>query len=104
MRVLLGPQGEPVFVFEERDRNPDSFVTPGTDREQAKKKFAGRILRGPQGEILLPPTEQGICPLCGAGFPETCSQRGEDPDGFDDPDGAPLDDRDDMLELPRNRK
>lgn len=99
MKALLGPQGEPLEIREA----PDSSVTSGTDREQAVKEFAAKILRGPQNEIILPPTEQGICPLCGADFPESCSQPGESPDDFDDPDIAPVDDRDDMVELLRSR-
>ena len=108
MSVLLGPQGEP--IFESRDASVDGVgfgptkvtttaVASGTDREQAIKQFAAKIIRGPQNEIILPPTEQGICPLCGADFPEACSQPGAEADGFDDPDNAPVDDRENMLEL-----
>lgn len=109
--ITLGPQGEPLLSEAElRDvsadgvgfgptKVPTSAVASGTDREQAVKKFAASIVRGPQGEIILPPTEQGICPLCGADFPEACSQPGVEPDGFDDPNNAVVDDRENMFEL-----
>ena len=83
-RIWLGPQGEPVEIREKSD----SAVAAGTDREKA----------------VRPSSENGICPLCGADFPEQCSQPGAEPDGFDDPDNAPVDDRDDMVELLRSRK
>src|SRR5271157_5628726 len=107
MNVVIGPQGEPIEV---RDvsadgvgfgptKVPTSAVASGTDREQAIKQFAAKIIRGPQNEIILPPTEQGICPLCGADFPESCSAPSAEPDGFDDPDDAPVDDRENMFEM-----
>ncbi len=114
-RIVLGPQGE--VILEARDvavdgpgfaipaKKADSSVTSGTDREQAVKKFAASIVRGPQGEIIRPVCEEGICPLCQQSWPESCSQPGEDLDPRapveteDDPDNFPADDRDNMMEL-----
>lgn len=96
MKILLGPQGEPIFTDEDFRALPDSAVASGTDRaEYATKK----PLVGPQGELIYPSLD-AVCPTCGQPFPEeTCSQPGEEPDGFDDPDNASVDNRDDMAEL-----
>lgn len=88
MRIILGPQGEPIEI-----RDDNSALAAGTDRDAAMKQFAAKIIRGPQNEIILPPTEEGICPLCGQDFPESCSEE------IDDPDNAPTDDRDGITEL-----
>ena len=93
MKILLGPQGEPIEIREKTT----SAVAAGTDRAEfavTQKPFVG-----PQGELIYPSFDV-LCPTCGQPFPEeTCSQPGEEPDGFDDPDNAPVDDRDDIKEL-----
>ncbi len=47
------------------------------------------------------PSLDAVCPTCGQPFPEAASipQPGEEPDGFDDPDNAVVDDRENMFEL-----
>lgn len=56
---------------------PTSAVASGTDRDKAMSEYAAQIVVGPQGEVVLPTCESGICPLCGQGFPETCSDGGQ---------------------------
>lgn len=92
MKILLGPQGEPLEIREK----PTSTITVGTDR--AEFAVTQKPLVGSQGELIYPSLD-AICPTCGQPFAEACSQPGEEPDGFDDPDSAPVDDRDDMVEL-----
>ena len=88
--MLTGPQGERIAETDAEWRSlSDSSVAAGTDREQAITKFAASIIRGPQNEIILPPCEEGICPLCGADFPESCSQPSDTPDTEDDDDREP---------------
>lgn len=92
MKIILGPQGEPLEIREQFA----STLAAGTDRAEfavTQKPFVG-----PQGELVYPSLD-AVCPTCGQPFPETCSQPCEEPDGFDDPDNAPVDDRDDMVEL-----
>jgi len=113
MSVSLGPQGEP--IFESRDvsvdgvgfgptKVPTSAAASGTDRDIVNTEQA--VLVGPQGEKIYPVNDSGICPVCGQQFPEAASlpQPGTEPSGFDDdsiPDSntAPVDDRDDIVEL-----
>jgi len=80
-KIWIGPQGEPVEIrdvaVDGPGFGPTSAVAAGTDREQAITKFAASIV-GPQGEILRPTCEEGICPLCQQAWPEVSSQPGED--------------------------
>ncbi len=101
--MIFGPQNEPIPETEqesclttaelrmakhERDvavdgpgfgptKVPTSAVASGTDRDKAMSEYAAKIVVGPQGEVVLPTCESGICPLCGQGFPETCSDGGQ---------------------------
>ena len=92
MKIILGPQGEPLEIREQ----PAGTLAAGTDR--AEFAVTQKPVVGPQGELVYPSLD-AVCPTCGQPFPEACSQPGEEPCGFDDPDNAPVDDRDDMVEL-----
>jgi hypothetical protein len=109
--IWLGPQGEPIFELRDVSCDGPGFAIPakkaadsaaaaGTDRDCLQSEKA---IRGPQGELVYPCLDT-VCPTCGQPFPETASHPGEEPDGFDDPDDAPVDDRDDMVELLRSKQ
>jgi hypothetical protein len=95
MKTIAGPQGEPLLSDEELRALSDSSVASGTDRDIDTERA---VLVGPQGEKIYP-TADGICPVCGQSFPEECSRPSGEPDGFDDSDNEPVDDRDDMVAL-----
>ncbi len=116
---MLGPQNEPLYSNEElRAMRPDSVVAAGTDREQAVSNFASKLV-GPQGEIIRPVCEEGICPLCQQQWPECASANELDPRAPVEQDSAfidslppqdpttaitQLDSRENMFELLRSRR
>jgi DNA repair exonuclease SbcCD ATPase subunit len=63
-KIWRGPQGELVEITE---KLPNSALAAGT-------------LRGPQGEIILPPCEDGKCPTCGQDFPDSEDELEDDRD------------------------
>jgi hypothetical protein len=100
--MLRGPQGEPLLTDAELRELPDSAVASGTDRDIVNSEKA--VLIGPQGELIYPSLDV-LCPTCGQPFrEEACSQPGAEPDGFEDPDNAVADDRDDLAELLRSAR
>ena len=85
---------------------PTSAIASGTDRDKAMSEYAAKIVVGPQGEVVLPTCESGICPLCGQGFPEANSQPGADlsaqPGATPDPEAIREDDYIDEIDEPED--